>query len=246
MSGTLVIKHMKIKVTLKEYKKDEAKAGIRINKFLSDQGILSRREADKLIEAHKVHINDKIAVLGDRVRENDSIFINQKLESYKYFLYNKKRGEETAFKLIDGKRYDPVGRLDKESEGLLIYSNDFRIVEKLLNPKNKFEREYVVTVREKTTPRVKTLLEKGITTSEGKYSPAKKVELDEENKNVINITLTEGKKHEIRRMLNALNLTINTLRRVRFLFLTIGRLKSGAIREFTEQEKEKLLKILEK
>lgn len=246
MSGTQVIKNMKIKVELGNYKKEDRIAGIRINKFLSDIGIVSRREADKLISVKKIHINDKIAILGDRVREGDSVFINQKLEEYRYFLYNKKRGEETAFKMIDGKRYDPVGRLDKESEGLLIYSNDFRIVEKLLNPKNKFEREYVVAVREKTTPRVKTLLEKGITTKEGKYSPAKKVTLDEENKNTINIVLTEGKKHEIRRMLNALNLTINSLRRVRFLSFTINRLKSGAIRELTKLEKEKLLEILEK
>lgn len=235
---------MKIKVELKNYTLRETLTGIRINKFLSDFGALSRREADKLIEAKKIHINNKIAVLGDRVASGDSIFINEKIKSNKYFIYNKKRGEETAFKMIDNLRCDPIGRLDKESEGLLIYSNDFRIVEVLLNPKNEFEREYVVTVREKTTPRVKALLEKGLSTREAIYAPAKKVTLDAENKNLIKIVLTEGKKHEIRRMLNALNFTISTLKRVRFLFLKLDDLKPGQMRELKENEVEKLLKVL--
>ena len=235
---------MKIKVELKNYTLRETLTGVRINKFLSDFGVLSRREADKLIEDKKIHINDKISSLGDRVTNGDSIVINEKLKTNKYFIYNKKRGEETAFKVINNLRYDPVGRLDKESEGLLIYSNDFRIVEVLLNPKNEFEREYVVTVREKTTPRVKTLLEKGINTREAVYAPAKKVTLDAENKNFVRIVLIEGKKHEIRRMLNALNFTINTLKRVRFLFLKLDNLKPGQMRELTEAEVEKLLKAL--
>ena len=128
---------MKIKVELKNYTLRETLTGVRINKFLSDFGVLSRREADKLIEDKKIHINDKISSLGDRVTNGDSIVINEKLKTNKYFIYNKKRGEETAFKVINNLRYDPVGRLDKESEGLLIYSNDFRIVEVLLNPKKQ-------------------------------------------------------------------------------------------------------------
>lgn len=235
---------MKIKVDLKNYTLRESLTGIRINKFLSDFGVLSRREADKLIEAKKIHINNKIANLGDKVIDGDSIFINEKLKNNKYYLYYKKRGEETAFKNIDGIKCNPVGRLDKESEGLLIYSNDFRIVEGLLNPENGFEREYLVSVREKTTPRVKTLLEKGITTREGDYAPAKKVVLDTENKNIIKITLTEGKKHEIRRMLNALNFTINSLKRVRFIFLKLDNMKPGQIRELKETEIKKLLETL--
>lgn len=235
---------MKIKVELKNYTLRETLTGIRINKFLSDFGALSRREADKLIEAKKIHINNKIALLGDRVINGDSIVINEKIKTNKYFIYNKKRGEETAFKMIDNLRYDPVGRLDKESEGLLIYSNDFRIVEELLNPKNELEREYVVTVREKTSPRVKVLLEKGISTREAVYAPAKKVTLDPENKNLIKIILTEGKKHEIRRMLNALNFTISSLKRVRFLFLKLDNLNPGQMRELKENEVEKLLKAL--
>lgn len=229
---------MKIKVDLKD------KEVVRINKYLSESGILSRREADKLITENKIHINNKVAILGDKVKNGDSVFINQKLEKLKYFIYNKKRGEETSFKIKGETRLEPIGRLDKESEGLLIYSNDFRIVEKLLNPKNKLEREYFVTVREKTTPRVKNILEKGIKTQEGVYAPAKKVTISEEEKNLIKIILTEGKKHEIRRMLNALNFTILSLKRVRFEFLKLENLKPGQMRELTNIEQEKLLRLL--
>ncbi|MEN9338330.1 MAG: pseudouridylate synthase specific to ribosomal small subunit, rRNA pseudouridine2604 synthase [Candidatus Parcubacteria bacterium] len=234
---------MKIEVDLSRYGANEKKTGIRINKFLADYGIASRREADKLIENKKIHIKDRVALLGEKVFEGDTVVINKKLEKFRYFLYNKKRGEETIYKQIDGIRYDPIGRLDKESEGLLIYSNDYTIVEKLLNPINKIEREYHVLVREKATPRVKAILEKGIATEEGQYAPAKNVILDEENRNIIKIILVEGKKHEIRRMLNALNLTIISLKRVRFDFLKIKDLWPGKIRELTEIEKEKLLKI---
>jgi len=229
---------MRLKVELKE------KEEVRLNKYLSEKGILSRREVDKLISEKKIHLNNKIALLGDKVKKNDSIFINKKLESLRYFIYNKKRGEETIFKIIDNVRFDPIGRLDKESEGLLIYSNDYRIIDKLLNPKNEFEREYVVNIREKTTPRIKTILERGITTREADYSPAKKVIIDEENKYIIKITLTEGKKHEIRRMLNALNLTIISLKRVRFLFLKLERMRSGEMKELKPTEIEKLLTLL--
>lgn len=229
---------MKIKVEIKDQET------VRLNKYLSESGILSRREADKLISEKKIHINDKIAILGDKVKNGDSLFINQKLEKLKYFIYNKKRGEETSYKIKEETRLEPIGRLDKESEGLLIYSNDFRIVEKLLNPENKLEREYWVTVREKTSPRVKNILEKGINTREANYAPAKKVTISEDDKNLIKIVLTEGKKHEIRRMLNALNFTILSLRRIRFEFLKIENLRSGQIRELTPTEQEKLLKLL--
>lgn len=235
---------MKIKVDLKNYNKEDLKNGIRLNKYLADFGVASRREIDKLIQDKKIHLNDRVAILGDKTLKGDSIFINKKLDTFRYFIYNKKRGEETSFKLKEEKRYDPIGRLDKESEGLLIYSDDYRIVDKLLNPKNNFEREYFVKVRETATPRVKTILEKGIKTKEATYSPAKKVILNEEDRNLIKITLTEGKKHEIRRMLNALNLTINSLKRVRFLFLKLENLKPGQFRELKKEEVEKLLSLL--
>jgi pseudouridine synthase len=146
--------------------------------------------------------------------------------------------------MIHNVRYDPIGRLDKDSEGLLIYTNDFRIIEAMLNPENEFEREYIVTVKETATPRVKTILERGIITQEGEYSPVKRVNLEEENRHIINIVLIEGKKHEIRRMLNALSLTITSLRRIRFTFLKLGNTKSGELKSFTKEQETQLLKLL--
>lgn len=233
---------MKIKVNIKDKKISE----IRLNKYLSEESIFSRRETDKLIEKKLIHINDKIANLGDKVKSGDSIFINQKEIEKKYFIYYKPRGEETVSKIFNKNKYNPVGRLDKESEGLLIYTNDFSIIEKLLNPKNNFEREYIVETKEKMTPRVKTILERGINTQEGKYAPAKKVILEEENKYIVRIILTEGKKHEIRRMLNALNLTIKSLKRIRFDFLKLSNMKIGEFKELTNLQKEKLFEILNK
>lgn len=235
---------MKIKVDLKNYADKEKEDGIRINKYLSDLGILSRRETDKLISQNLIHLNDRVAILGNKVQEGDTLVINQETNKFKYFLYYKSRGEETAYKLIDKLRYEPIGRLDKESEGLLIYSNDFRIIEALLNPKNKREREYEVSIRENTTPRIKTILERGIQTQETTYAPVLLVKFSKENKNKLTLILNEGKKHEIRRMLNALNLTILSLKRVRFLFLKLTQMRPGQIRELTSAEITKLLETL--
>lgn len=232
---------MKLRVDLKNY----SKPTVRLNKYLADQGILSRRKIDRLIEEKKIHLNDRVATLGEQVKTGDSVFINEDLEDKKYFLYNKPRGETTTFKILNGIRYEHIGRLDKESEGLLMYTNDFSIMHPILNPENAYEREYLVQVKESVTPRVKTILERGIYTEEGTYAPAKRVTL-EANKHTIDIILTEGKKHEIRRMLNALHLTILSLKRVRFLFLHLGKLKPGEFRELTDIEKTKLLQLLQK
>ena len=232
---------MKIKVTLKEYNT----SSVRINKYLADLGILSRRKIDQLITEKRIHINDKIAVLGDRVKGQDSIFINQVLAEKKYFLYHKPRGETTIFKVLDGVRYEHVGRLDKDSEGLLLYTNDFSIMQPILDPKNALEREYLVRTREKATPRVKTILERGISTQEMTYAPVKKITI-ESDKRTLDIILTEGKNHEIRRMLNALQITILSLKRVRFLFFRLGRLPAGEFQELTSTEVTKLLDSLPK
>jgi len=217
---------------------------MRLNKYLSEIGIFSRREADKLIEKKLIHINDKIANLGDRIKDKDSIFINQEETIKKYFIYYKPYGEETTFKIFQEIRYEPIIRLEKESEGLLLYSNDFRIIESLLNPDNNIEIEYLVTTKEKSTPRVKTILERGIKTQEEEYAPVRLVTLDDENRQILQIILTEDKKHGIRRMLNALNLTILSMKRIRFDFLTLSRLKPGSFKELTDLEINKLLKKL--
>lgn len=216
----------------------------RINKFLADSGVCSRREADKLIESNKVHINKKLAVLGSKVSIGDTVTVKSEQKDLKYVLYFKPRGEVTGVsdkELLLG--LHPVGRLDKESDGLLIYTNDHRLTDALLNPKNEVEKEYRVSIREKATPRVERILLDGIKTQEGEYKPAKRVFIHEDGLTV-DVVITEGKKHEIRRMFNALNLTINTLTRKRIAILNDKYIRSGQAKVIDPADLEKLFKVI--
>lgn len=215
---------------------------IRLNAYLAEIGVASRRKSDTLIDSKKVAINGKIATLGQKVSKGDVITIAEEKGTYEYVLYHKPRGEVTDI-LPAYKKLHPLGRLDKESEGLLLYTNDYTLTEKLLHPRHGNEREYSVTVREQMTPRVKRILEEGIFTQEATYKKAVRVVIGE-NKHSLTIVLTEGKKHEIRRMLNALNLTILSLKRTRILFLTLGKLKAGESRTLTEKEISHLQALL--
>ena len=220
----------------------KSKEPMRLNAYLAYVGVASRRGADDLIKSGKIRVNGQIARLGVKLNLNDTVETDVRGDKYSYALYYKPRGEVTGLhKSLPG--LHPLGRLDKESEGLLLYTNDYRMTDALLNPEHGHEREYSVTVREQMTPRVERLLMSGITTQEGTYKKAVRVTLSP-NRHTVHITLSEGKKHEIRRMLNALNLTIESLKRTRILFLTLGKLKSGEHRILTEKEELHLITIL--
>lgn len=212
---------------------------VRINAFLRDQGIGSRRTIDDYISKNYVTINNKPATLGSKVSKNDIVCVKHVTKDLIYALYHKPRGEVTG-KNENIPDCEPLGRLDKESEGLLLYSNDYRVVDALLNPKYGREKEYEVVIREKATPRVVTLLKKGIRTQEAEYSPVKSVAIYNEGYS-LRIVLTEGKKHEIRRMLNALNLTVVSLKRVRIMSFVLRGMKSGAVHILTPKQVEVLL-----
>lgn len=212
----------------------------RLNKYLSEQGVVSRRSADKLIEEGLVTINGKVAVLGEKVKNGDTVSFKKVETPLTYALYYKPRGEITGrIEALPG--CEPVGRLDKESEGLLLYTNDYRVTEAILHPRNAREKEYEVKIREKATPRVMTILKRGIKTQEATYAPVKSVQIYGEGYN-IRIIITEGKKHEIRRMLNALNLTVLSLKRVRIMSFVSHGLKSGVVHILTPKQVETLLK----
>lgn len=219
------------------------KEPVRINVFLRDEGIGSRRTIDNYITQGFVTINKKQATLGSKVIHNDVVTVKSITKDAVYALYHKPRGEVTGrIEQLPG--CEPLGRLDKESEGLLLYSNDYRVVDALLNPKFAREKEYDVTIREKATPRVITLLKKGIRTQEAQYAPVKAVTIYNEGYS-LKIILTEGKKHEIRRMLNALNLTVASLKRVRIMSFVIHGLKSKAVHILTPKQVDTLLKDCE-
>ncbi len=221
-----------IKATNKEPK--------RINVFLRDEGIGSRRTIDNFITNNQITINGKPATLGSKVSKGNIITVKTVQRDMVYALYHKPRGEVTG-RHPDLPSCEPLGRLDKESEGLLLYSNDYRVVDALLNPKFAREKEYEVVIREKATPRVVTLLKKGIRTQETQYAPVKAVSIYNEGYS-LKIILTEGKKHEIRRMLNALNLTVMSLKRVRIMSFVIHGLKSKALHILSPKQVETLLK----
>lgn len=211
----------------------------RINVFLRDQGIGSRRTIDDYVTQGYITINGKLATLGSKVKPKDTIRIKHMLKDLVYALYHKPRGEVTGrLEKIPG--CEPLGRLDKESEGLLLYTNDYRVVDALLNPKYAREKEYEVVIREKATPRVVTLLKKGIRTQETTYAPVKSVAIHKEGHS-LTIILTEGKKHEIRRMLNALNLTVVSLKRVRIMSFSVHGLKSKEVHTLSPRQVTKLL-----
>jgi 23S rRNA pseudouridine2604 synthase len=212
----------------------------RINVFLRDEGMGSRRAIDTFITGGQVTINGKLATLGSKVKKNDVVQIKIVAKDLVYALYHKPRGEVTG-RIPALKDCEPLGRLDKESEGLLLYSNDYRVVDTLLNPKFAREKEYDVTIREKATPRVITLLKKGIWTQEAQYAPVKAVSIYNEGY-LLKIILTEGKKHEIRRMLNALNLTVTSLKRVRIMSFVIHGLKAKAVHVLSPGQVKTLLK----
>ncbi len=216
-----------------------SKEPVRINVLLRDHGIGSRRDIDEHIKKGNVMINGEMASLGTKVTNKDVVTVKTVTKDLLYALYHKPRGEITS-RLPELPGCEPLGRLDKESEGLLLYTNDYRVVDALLNPKFAREKEYEVTIREKATPRVVTLLKKGIVAQEAAYAPVKAVSIYNEGHS-IKIILTEGKKHEIRRMLNALNLTVLSLKRVRILSFVIHGLAAKKVHILSKRQTATLL-----
>ncbi len=209
---------------------------IRINKYLRDQGLASRREADDLVENGFVSVDGKIVGNGFMINEGDEVTVKDTGKNYRYLAYYKPRGLPTQD--LPGKRsvitewkkkgLYPIGRLDKESEGLLLLTNDGRFATKVLSKKDKYEKEYLVTVRETLKPGVVKVFKAGMDTlALGKLLPAKAEIIDDKT---IKMILNEGKRHQIRVMLNDLSYTIVSLKRIRVGDIKLGELKPGESR----------------
>ncbi|MFA5778049.1 MAG: pseudouridine synthase [Candidatus Paceibacterota bacterium] len=204
---------------------------MRINKYLAFKKISTRRGADELITNKKVFINGKLAILGSKVSEKDIVEIKgAKEKDYKYFAYNKPIGIET-----NSPREDlfPLGRLDKNSHGLLILTNDGRITDQILNPKYFHEKEYIVRTSNKLRSSFKKKMEAGVNIEGYQTKPCKVKIL---NENSFKVTLIEGKKHQIRRMCSALFQKIADLKRERIMNIKLGTLKPGGLREIKGEE----------
>ncbi len=219
----------------------------RINKFLAQAGICSRREADKLIETGKVTINGKKAQLGTAVSEKDHIKLNGKLISEKekkvYIAFHKPFGVITTtnpestnnimeyFKIPE--RIYPIGRLDVQSSGLILLTNDGAIVNRLLKAENKQEKEYIVTVNKPLTDEAIEKLEKGIMLDRRKTLPAK---VKKRSTHQMSITIVQGINRQIRRMCEALGYDVKILKRTRIASIELKDLQRGKWRYLSDKE----------
>ncbi len=235
-----------------------AGVGVRINKYLADQGIASRREADTLIERGLVLINGQKAFIGQKVGLKDTVAIKdgQALPDRVYLAYYKGRGiithSPTATETDIASRLKtdygltdvyPVGRLDKDSEGLMILTNDGRVTGPLLSPDNGHEKEYEVEVDKPINGIILQKLERGVRIERYKTKPAKAVK-HPKNRQRFTLTITEGKKHQIRRMCAAVGYQVQSLKRVRIMNITLGALKPNQYRKLQGAELKDFLKTL--
>lgn len=234
----------------------EANAGTRLNKFLSDAGVCSRREADRQIEAGKVKIDGEVAAVGTRVYPGQKVeYAGKEVgreEEFILIAFNKPRGivcttsKEDPDNIIDylkfGKRIYPVGRLDKDSEGLILLTNDGSIVNNILKASNFHEKEYVVTVNKPITQDFLNKMSEGVPILDTVTRPCT---VEGINKTTFRIILTQGLNRQIRRMCEYLGYRVVSLKRVRVMNIQLGRLNVGGYRKVTDKELEELRRNIE-
>jgi 23S rRNA pseudouridine2604 synthase len=228
--------------------------GIRINKYIAMAGIASRRDADKLIESGKVTLNGRVAAPGDRVFDGDSVKVGAKLikagTGCTVLAFYKpvgvtctERDEHAELTLKDVVRYKErvtyAGRLDKDSEGLLLLTNDGNLIQAMMKGENAHEKEYVVKINK---PVYQEFLDK---LSNGVYLPAlkrttRKCQVKKISHDTFSIVLTEGLNREIRRMCEALDAKVISLKRIRVVNVTLGKLNPGEYRKLSDEEVKKL------
>jgi 23S rRNA pseudouridine2604 synthase len=213
---------------------------VRINKYLAQKNIASRREADELIRRGNVTINRKKAALGDKVLEGDKVKVNNSNpKKLIYLAFNKpagivthspQTGEKSIVDLLKfPEKVFPVGRLDKDSWGLIILTNDGRITGKILSPERSHEKEYRVAVDKPLTESFLRKMARGVKLDDGYRT--KEARIKKINDRLFSIILTEGKKRQIRRMCAALGFAVSDLKRERVINITLKRLKTGEFRE---------------
>ncbi len=229
---------------------------MRLNKFISDSGKASRRGADRLIEEGKVKVNGKKAKIGMQIEPGDEVLVNgQTIRLAKnnvYIALNKPVGITcTSEKGVKGNiidlvnhplRISHVGRLDKESEGLILLTNDGDIINEILRPENEHEKEYIVSVDKPITPDFIKQMSEGVKILGTKTKPAKVVEL---SKFDFQITLTQGMNRHIRRMCEALGYVVYRLQRTRIMNIQLNNMPVGQWRDLTKKERTQLFKELD-
>ena len=225
---------------------------MRLNKYISETGVCSRREADKWISQGRVTLNDAPATLGHKVAPGDEVRIDGNLIGAKkkaiYIALNKPVGitctteahiEDNIVRFVGhSERIFPVGRLDKESEGLILLTNDGDIVNEILRSENEHEKEYIVSVNRPITDLSLKMLASGVKIMGVMTKPCKIERVDAET---FRIVLTQGLNRQIRRMCSALGYRVQRLTRVRIINIQLGELRTGGWRYLSESEVQGLL-----
>ena len=236
----------------------EKPTGTRINKYLSEIGYCSRREADKLIEAGRVLVNGKKAEMGVKISPQDKVTVNGEMlnrpkNKKVYLAFNKPKGivcttdtQVEKNNIIDfinyPKRIFPIGRLDKPSEGLIFLTNDGDIVNKILRAQNNHEKEYIVTVNKPITQAFLHKMSNGVPILD---TVTKKCFVKQTHKNQFRIVLTQGLNRQIRRMCEYFDYRVTALKRVRIMNVKLDT-KVGKWRYLKPEEMEKLTQMLVK
>lgn len=228
---------------------------VRINKYLSETGFCSRREADRLIEQGRVTINGKVPEMGTKVAPGDKVCVNgvlveDKKQKHIYLAFNKPAGIEctTNQKIKDNivdyinypERIFPIGRLDKASEGLIFMTSDGDIVNKILRARNNHEKEYIVTVNKPITDRFIDRMANGIPILE---TITKKCKVEQISKYVFRIILTQGLNRQIRRMCEYLDYEVTALKRTRIINISLD-VPEGKYRHLTDKEITELNQLI--
>lgn len=230
--------------------------GVRINKFLSESGYCSRREADKLLEQGRITINGNLPELGTKVNPGDEVRVNGEIvtnanKQHVYLAFNKPPGIECTTNqsikdnIVDyiayPERIFPIGRLDKASEGLIFMTSDGDIVNKILRARNNHEKEYIVTVDKPITDDFIHQMRNGIPILD---TVTRKCKVDRISKNVFKITLTQGLNRQIRRMCEYLDYEVTALKRIRIINISLD-LPLGKYRKLTDAEIKELTTLIE-
>lgn len=230
--------------------------GTRLNKYLAECGVCSRREADKLIEAGKVLVNGAVAGMGCKVTEADEVRVGKKvlgkakkvvLAFYKPVGVTCTEKDKHAEKIINDYIKYPVrvtyaGRLDKDSEGLLLLTNDGDLIEAVMRGAHRHEKEYVVKVNKEVTDDFIKNMEAGVYLPELEVT-TRPCELEKIGKFTFKIILTQGLNRQIRRMCKELGYQVTQLKRVRIMNIKLEKLQSGKYREIAGAELEELYRL---
>ena len=232
---------------------------MRLNKFLSSIGFCSRRQADKYIESGKIYIDDSVAGLGSELYDKQKVYFEKtyigqiddlKLKQRIVLAVNKPRGivctssdRDRAENIVDFINYPlriyPVGRLDKDSEGLLLMTNDGSLVNALMKAKNHHEKEYMVEVNKNIDEAFLQAMSAGVYIKELKVK-TRKCYIEKISEKSFKIILTQGLNRQIRRMCESLGFKVLSLRRIRIVNITLGKLKTGEYRKLSMTELDTL------